>query len=328
MNAPIQIAFAADDNYAQHLAVSIASLLVNAKTPGPLCISILHDRMDKDHRGKITRLAALRPQSEIRFISVQATDFSDFPLHTKLHSIATYYRLKLPELLPDADKVLYLDSDIAVMGDISHFWNDDLGSLLLKAVEEPHSINTARQPRFGMKAESPYFNAGVLSLNLALMREQGFSHKAAAVVNQHADALLYQDQDVLNLLAEGCWAPLPLPYNSFFYIFIGIYARDFHYYGAEDIKAARQAPFIIHFNQHPKPWAEGCIDPRRAEYFRYIEMTPYRGFKVNPIKSLWPALVEKYKAATVSLSIKSPQLYLVLRSLKRGLKACQPSRKP
>ena len=320
----MHVAFASDNNYAQHLAVSIASMLSNAKTPGPLCISVLHDGLTQAHQEKISQLIALRSNTTLRFMIVQADDFRDFPLHTKLHSIATYYRLKLPDLLPNAAKVIYLDSDIVVKGDIADLWAEDLGELLLKAVEEPHSLNRARQNSFGMQEDSPYFNGGVLLLNLARMREQDFNKKAANLIAQYAPVLRYQDQDVLNALAEGNWALLPLSYNGFFYIFIGIYNADFQHYSIDDIHKAREQPFIIHFNQHPKPWAEGCIDPRRTEYFRYIELTPYRGFRVSPLKSLWPASVEKFRAMVLSMSQKTPRLYLVMRTIKRGIKACLP----
>jgi len=328
MTEIMQVAFASDNNYAQHMAVSIASLLVNAVQPGLLCINILHDGLAEEHCNKITPLAALRPDTTIRFIRVSAHDLREYPLHTKLHPVAAYYRLKLPELLPEVTKVLYLDSDIIVKGDIADLWVDDLGSLMLKAVEEPRSLNAERLTSFGMKAESPYFNSGVLSLNLALMRAEDFNTRAAQLVGKYAPALRYQDQDVLNALAEGRWAPLPLPYNSFFYVFIGIYQRDFMLYKEADIEQARRTPYIIHYNQHPKPWAEGCIDPRRGEYFHYIDMTPYKGFRVNSFKSLWPAMLERCRAAAVALSVGSPRLYLVLRSLKRGIKACSLSRKP
>lgn len=319
MSETVYVAFASDDNYAQHLAVSIASLLKNASAGYPISISILSEGLAETHREKLLSLATLRAQTDISFITLSLDDFKNFPLHTGLHSIATYFRLKLPSLLPTVDKILYLDSDIAVCGDIREFWQQPIDNLLLRAIEEPRVLNAKRLAALGMKDDSPYFNGGILYMNLALMRETGFEAQVAAYIARYQSVILYQDQDVLNALCEGRWSPLPLCYNSFYFVLERIYHHDFLCYGADDIARARKAPFIIHFNQHPKPWSEGCIDPRRSVYFRYLAETPYRDFHVAQQGLLLPNLKRAWRNSLRLLADSAPGLYLAIRSVKRFL---------
>lgn len=314
----ISIAFASDNNYAQHMAVSIASLLKNASAGFPIDIYILHENLSVGHIDKIFHLRTLRPETQIHFLQISLDDFKDFPLHTGLHSIATYFRLKLPSLLPEVDRILYLDSDIVVCGDIADMWRSyPCKDKLLGAVEEPKSLNAKRLTVLGMKEDSPYFNGGILDMNLKKMRDTQFEAKSISYISRYKDVIRYQDQDVLNALAEGDWRALPLRFNSFFFVLEGIYKNDFRIYTAADIQQARQNPFIIHFNQHPKPWGEGCIDPRRKDYFKYIDLTPYKGFRVDQSKSWQPILKEKLRNSVFYLNTHAPFLYRVLRSIKR-----------
>ena len=48
----------------------------------------------------------------------------------------TYFRLFLPELYPQYDKMLYLDSDIVVLGDISQLYNTEIGTNLVAAAPD------------------------------------------------------------------------------------------------------------------------------------------------------------------------------------------------
>lgn len=315
----VSVAFASDDNYAQHMAVSIASLLVNASTEICIEIFVLFEKLHHDHLNNLKSLERLHPASKVTFLNLSTLDFKEYPLHTGLHSIATYFRLKLPSLLTDLDRILYLDSDIVVKGDILDLWNLFDDKFLVLAVEEPKSLNFSRLSKLGMKTDSPYFNGGILYLNLRKMRELDFEKKAQDCIYSNRENLKYQDQDILNVISEGDWKALPLRYNSFFFVYEGIYRRDYRIYSENDIREAKTNPFIIHFNQHPKPWNDACIDPRRKEYLKYIKFTGYAGYKVNQKKSFLPILKKKYKTLLLTLNIKAPLIYKVLRFVKRRI---------
>ncbi len=316
----IQVAFASDNNYAQHMAVSIVSLLKNVDDSIAVHIYILYEDLEKRHIDNLKKLIGLHENTEIEFVKLSLDDFSGYPLHTEWHSIATYFRLKLPSLLPHIDRIAYLDSDIIVCGDISNVWKSFMAdNVMLQAVEEPTPLYAHRLESLGMKVGSPYFNGGVLFLNLKKMREKCFEDNAVSYIQQYNRYIQFQDQDVLNALCEGDWKPLPLNWNSFFFVLEGIYKDKYRLYKRQDVLNAKSKPAIIHFNQHPKPWAEGCIDPRRMEYFKYLEYTPYKGFTVNQAKSICPVLKAYFSKIILQINIYCPSLYVLLRSFKRRI---------
>lgn len=316
----INIAFASDNHYAQHMAVSIASLVKNASGHYRLCIYILHENLLESHIENLKVLVGLRRNTEMYFLKLSMDDFRDFPLHTGAHSIATYFRLKLPSLLPDVDRIAYLDSDIVVCRDIQEIWQEfTIAPHMIWAVEEPTPLYSHRLASLGMSGDSPYFNGGILLLNLEKMRQTNFEGKARDYIEKYYDAIYYQDQDVLNALSEGDWKPMPLCWNSFFFVMEGIYRGKYSQYSNDDIENAKMHPAIIHYNQHPKPWAAGCIDPRRKQYFKYLENTPYQGFKVDQSKSYLPILKQRCRYMIMQMNVNFPNLYRVLRFFKRAL---------
>src|SRR3954447_5164139 len=78
---------------------------------------------------------------------------------------ATWYRIFLPELRPDIDRIIYLDSDALVVDSLLPLWATDIKSYTLAAVPNFLERNSARRPaELGLPGPQVYFNAGVLLL--------------------------------------------------------------------------------------------------------------------------------------------------------------------
>ncbi len=94
------------------------------------------------------------------------------------YTIAASFRLLLPELLKEYDKVIYLDCDIIVRQDLGKLYHQvDLGDNYLAAVFEaalPHQIEYLEQ--IGCKP-GYYFNSGFLLMNMAMMRKDGMTQQ-------------------------------------------------------------------------------------------------------------------------------------------------------
>ena len=286
----IHIAFASDDRYAPHLGAAIASLLLNTSSNKGINIYVLHKGLSDSNMCNLMHLKKLRSNTHINSLKVCGDEFKCFPLLTGEHTVETYFRLKLPTVLSKIDKVIYLDADIVVVGDIEKLWNRDVGDNTLLAVEEPRYLNRDRLAELGMEDDAPYFNAGVMLINLAKMRASGFERKLNSFVRKKFKVLKYQDQDILNALFEGSWGALPLAFNSYSFICDRRRKNEFIVSTEVEARQARKHPFIIHFNQYPKPWEPGCIDARRKRYWEYIKKTnfdvPKPDFKISLKKFL------------------------------------------
>lgn len=170
-------------------------------------------------------------------------------------TISTMDRLFLPELAADIDKLVYLDIDIAVLGDVAELAAYDTSRCgvaarpvqramvanLAEAVERRARLvdrTTAAELRrwaaAGTELLSPYFNAGVLVLSLEKMRRARMTQRALDLVAKFG----LHDQDALNLLCGGDFVPLPPEWN----------ARPYFDW--------IETPKIVHWVGAQKPWAK------------------------------------------------------------------------
>ena len=187
------------------------------------------------------------------------------------YSIDNYTRLWVAEFFPaSVNKVLYLDSDMIVAGDIGGMWRADLGDAVIGAVTIPGST---RCPAFGIPEEYGYFNSGVLIIDLARWRAEGSFTRLVDYLGANADKIVDADQDVLNACLYDRRLALPYIYNV-----ISPFYFDHHPMGMteSEIAAVRDQARIIHFNGASKPWSYLCRHPRSADYWRYLAHTEWR----------------------------------------------------
>lgn len=168
------------------------------------------------------------------------------------YSAAALYRLMLPQLLPDLDRILYLDCDIIIRRDISSLYASvDLSNKLLAAVHEPPIENQAAQRvLLGIDPDS-YFNSGFLILNLALMRQESTTQSLFNLLQD--DKLEFPDQDALNIVCQKKVLLLPPYFNSIRTFFIEKYKPEFlRRYSQKEYETV-QTSGNIHYTGG-KPW--------------------------------------------------------------------------
>lgn len=266
------VSFATDETYAQHAAAAMHSLLkVHPGTairivlllptaPGPKVQSVIHLASGL---GAMVEALEIPPQWLQR-----VSHHPQFGLHAWL-------RLILPEILQNADRVLYLDSDLVVLDRLNALWECPLGDQLVGAVRNPlYPHQSPRRLRgLGLGSADEYFNSGVLLMNLAGMRRENCAEALVAYAEQHQNDLIYPDQDVLNAVLKGRWMELPLRYNAQSPIFELPASRL--PFRADEIKSATNHPAIVHFSGMLKPWLDACGHPWRSAYWTALQGTPW-----------------------------------------------------
>ncbi|MDR1027301.1 MAG: glycosyltransferase family 8 protein [Rickettsiales bacterium] len=189
----IDVAFCFDKNYAKLAAVAIMSLLDVSKNRCDYRIHCVVDegvgKLEKDRLEKIARDSG----SEIAFLNAN----EDFDKSLRGNwSKGIWYRLMLPKLLPDLDRIIYADVDTAFCNDLVEADMIDLGGNLIAAANDgkPGSINS-----------------GFLIMNLKLMRRENIYKKWISL--SRANEYMYPDQDLLNETCKDRILHLPLKYN-------------------------------------------------------------------------------------------------------------------
>jgi len=189
---------------------------------------------------------------------------------------ATWYRLFLPELLPDIDRVLHLDADLIAVDDLVPLWETELGDHYLGAVTNVFMDHHLHRPgQLGLDGPETYFNAGVLLLNLAALRADGQSERMLDYARRNADRLEWRDQDTLNVVLGHRRLALHPRWNAMNAVLNFPQSADV--FGAEAVEEARQHPAIRHYEgpAQNKPWHYLSDPGTRSAYLRHRARTPW-----------------------------------------------------
>lgn len=240
----IPIFFAVDDGYIPFLAVTLKSMLSNASNNYNYDIKILYTSISDENKTKILKLETDNAKIEFVDLNYYIEELQSKLYTRDYYTKTTYYRLLIPNLYPQYDKAVYLDSDLTVLGDVSELYNIDIESNLVGAVPDASVRKIKEFSEYvervvGMNDYKNYFNAGVLVMNLKEMRNFEFQSKFLYLL-ENMKFSVAQDQDYLNRICKGRtkildsgWDVMPLPTDN-----------PLH---ENDIK-------IIHYNLIYKPW--------------------------------------------------------------------------
>jgi len=269
--------FATNDRYAPHLCAAMASILTNSKAD--FVFYIFNQSLSDETKQNIRSLRSIRA-FEVEFVAVDSSAFKGFEVGIAHLSIEICYRLLMPELKPDVSRAIYLDCDLIVAGDLQDLWNFELGGNYCGAVME--DIRYDRKTYKRLFGTHPYFNSGVLLLNLDAIRRDFKLGDFLEIERAHRADMKYQDQDVLNMAFGGRVAPLDARWNV-----TGGRIETLINTGADGLAGNDKiisSPYIIHYAGPVKPWTipSGICAPWHAEvYFHYLRMTPYAGLEAS-----------------------------------------------
>ena len=239
----IPIFFAVDDGYVPFLAVALQSIIENSSKEYFYSIKILYTNIEEENKKKILKYERENIKIEFVDLNYYIEDVKDKLYTRDYYTKTTYFRLFIPNLYPQYDKVIYLDSDIVVLGDIAKLYNEDIGDNLVAAVpDDVIQTNKVFQDYVervvGIATYKNYFNAGMLLMNLDEMRKFDFQNKFLYLLGTVKFAVV-QDQDYLNRLCKGrtklldkSWDRMPIPTYE-------IEEKDIN---------------LIHYNLTYKPW--------------------------------------------------------------------------
>jgi lipopolysaccharide biosynthesis glycosyltransferase len=282
----IPVVFAADNNYVPMLTTTIYSAMKNADPKRRYDVTVLQKDIDGQNQQTMREFFSRFSNMNLRFVNVDRK-IAGYDLSTNNQHISneTYYRFLIQEILPFYSKVLYLDSDIIVTGDIAALYDTELGDNLLAACRDIDYLGNLNikidnkriaysKDILGMRNPYDYFQAGVLVLNTAAMR----SHYSIGQWLEYASNpdFIYNDQDVLNVHCEGKVTFLDWNWDVI-HDCDGRVAKVFSF-APNDIYDAymrsRQDPKIIHYAGFIKPWVDPACD-FASVYWDYARDTPF-----------------------------------------------------
>lgn len=266
---PISMSFSVSDNYSQHLAVVLASVLVN-NPRSRFVFHVLHRNITEENQTRIRQLEQKYLNCEIKFHFVDSSVFEKFPIPKELEHVTQemYYRYILPEVLLDEKRTIYSDIDVLCVGDVQPLWSMDLKGNVLAAVSEGERGDFKKE-LIGLTGDAPYFYSGLLVLDLDRMRTEDSSRQLMENTVKYAGRIAWPDQDVINitfrdriLQLDARWDGINVKYSPF-----------------------RKDIVIWHFpGALLKPWCNIWKNTTWPIYLKYLLKSPYRD---NALRFVW-----------------------------------------
>ena len=273
----VPIFFGADEGFFVPLVVCIQSIVENASPDEYYDIVVLANKFSEKYTSMLYSIAEKRENISIRVHDVepflQKWDMSRLKTGHRL-SLATYYRLFMPELMRDYHKIIYIDGDTVVLEDLAVLYKYDICDYYAGVVKDYNiirdmSVSFKRhvQQLLQMEDIRAYFNAGVLLLNLDRIRRD-FS-LAYFMEQAELKGAKHHDQDVLNSLFYRHVFFLPPRYNS-------MWQEEGLYASVEGGREAIENPAIVHYPGGGKPWLKaGAFRPAARHFWKYVLLCPY-----------------------------------------------------
>ncbi len=300
-NAPVHLIYAADGGFAMPLAVSLYSVLRHLSAQRSACVYIVDGGFTAVQRRRIEAVAERGARERTLHIhwvqpcrswwgGVQP-DFSGKHLNETV-----LYRLGVPHFLPgDVETAIYIDADVVAKADVGELEQQIVPGCGVSAVTDycmaTWSLRYWHRPEplaaLGLSGDEPYFNAGVLGINVRYWRENGVASAAAQFLANYCNIAGFYDQDALNYVLRGRWHALHPGWN------FPPTCRDTVGRRGATVEQRTGLPYaelqqqakLVHFTG-AKPWNQGFTNPERPTFVR--ELRESRWFGVTGYRA-WAA---------------------------------------
>ena len=270
MKNSINICLSFDEKYAQHAAVTMVSLMKNCSRNIHFYIIDSEPSGITESRSKIVKLVEMYG-AKISFRTIDLSVFKGFPVWKPMqdspNKYVPYYRLCLADLLPEIERIIYLDTDIVVQGDIAKLYDLEFAKDQFIA-----GVNDMDSEELKEKiSTSAYINSGVILFDLATIRRIKLNvvEESIKILQNFRERIsLNIDQDLINIIFNDHIRLLDISWNA---QSVGT-PRGFKL-GYDDKSIEKN---IIHFIASHKPWMFNCKSGYQHLYFRYLSYTPWK----------------------------------------------------
>ena len=252
------MAYGLNNKYTYPTLVSMISILENSSRYTFYIFYLLVEKnlFNKQNKKKFIHLEERYNRCKINIFELTSENLSNARIDR--YPISTYFRLLLPKLIPEVNRIIYLDGDTLVFKDLTKMINLEMNNnIILGFVDDSYK----NAEKYGIKTYK-YITAGVLLMNLQKMRKENILQKFVDFIEKNKKNLIQEDQTVINIVLHGRIGLLPpkfgiwdfknkkkiLNHNHYKKKNLGIQA-----YNDREILKGWRHPSIIHF-VFGKPW--------------------------------------------------------------------------
>lgn len=276
----MNIVYAADDKFVRHTYVSMMSLFETQKHINNLNVHIVDNGIKVSNKEKLNNMAANYGRV-IKYLPFELVEGELQGVKLWGGSLAAYARLFLARYLSE-DRVLYMDADSVVVGDLEPLFQMDISDYYIAAVQDTAGLKARMS--IGLDAEDRYINSGFTFINLKKWREDKIEKKFLEFIAKFNGQVPCCDQGTLNGVCRGKILILPPKYNlmtpmlTFKAEEAEKFFEVFNYYSQQELDEAISNPIFIHYvgGFFARPWFKNGNHPKQDLYRFYMERSPWK----------------------------------------------------
>lgn len=270
----IVIAVSTDENYLVPTYVTLHSMMKCADKNNIYMVYILTKNHLADKAKILNGLMEEFANLCLSYVNV-GEKFDNCTMIIKHTTIASMYRLILPEILKEYKKCIYIDTDVLICSDIAELMEVNLGNNYIGAVRDTEAKQYINEFDYGelVVPEEYYVNSGVMVMELEMLRRDNIVNE---FIELSQKKMLFMDQDIVNISLQGKIKFLPLKFNALSkyrftnYKFESYVDEINKVFTTKEIHEAIDKPVVIHYAQPLKPWQ--CKYVYKGEkWFGYIK---------------------------------------------------------
>jgi len=331
---PVVLALASNERYFPGLYCAVASALGHVSQERSVDLWVLDGGISQASKNMLVRLVdRFGKPTRLDFVPIDQFAFRGAALGPGKSHMA-YCRIMLPQLL-DLSRLIYVDCDVLVFRDLSELFDLELSAgKILAAVPDSETLTLSDDSQriagaMNLPADGPYFNSGVMLMNLDEVRKQHFFERAVEFLNTWRPAYRFWDQSAVNFLLYGQIHALPECWNRASWQF--------------DAQQNNDLDCVLHYTSSA-PWLRGTRGPaqvlferfavdaglpvnlqiadfkksRRRQFFRNA-LAPFRAFAFPLVSWFYKIAGEKEKCAAYQKAARYWLRYILNAPRRRRL---------
>lgn len=286
----LNVLYQFNEKYAPYAGISMISLMENNKSADKIVIYILGENLTLSSKEKLTKQAQSYGCS-IHFINTEKIikRICQLGIPKYRGSYATNMKMFVTDCLDaDIDRLLYVDSDTIICGELDPLFSLDMDNKPIAMVLD--SLGRTCRQAIGLSESDYYFNGGVILYDVKKWRQDKCTEK----IQEHAQNIragyVSPDQDLLNVVLRKQIKKLDASYNLQPIHTVYTYRQYCHEYGEEmyyseaEINAAVANPKILHAFRYlgEFPWHKNSLHPYRAYFDQYMELSLWKDYQKQP----------------------------------------------
>lgn len=295
----INVVYTSDDNYVVLTGISMVSLFENNKQCRQINVYILADNISNENCTKLIEIGQ-NYNRKVYLINIvdslkdlQEKGIRGYRYDKAAGGYTTYSKLLIHNLIPDKNRLIYIDGDTVVVGDITVLGSLDMHG---KPIALAYDCCQNRYKKFiSIDENEGYYNAGIMVFDIDKWKERRCMERIIDHISHVRSEYPLADQDFFNVVLHGDIYRLDMKYNYlsqyFLYPFNGlrkVYDLDDNYFYTKDEYVDPSQAVVLHFcgQTFIRPWYCNSKHPAKKIYDHYYNLSPWKSEAQKQCK--WP----------------------------------------